>query len=120
MSETMKKKNEVVLNIAHGHPGYVDHQIVTTPDAMRKLASGLLEQLDIADNKLGTLQSIECTLAHKRADHIYLSFHTTSKESIENYHKRSLGIRLRKAFGFAYHITTFCFAVYGIYRLFKG
>jgi len=113
----LSRTNSTVLQIKCGHPGYADHQIIATRDTMRTLIAGVLQKLDAAGDKTCRVESIECTLAHERADHIYVSFHTASQEDMEKYHTRIAAVRLRKAVKFTYHIVVFCLALYGVSRL---
>ena len=87
MSE-LPQTNPIVLRLKHGHPGYRDHQIVATRDNMKSFLEDVLVRLETAGDKLGKIKSIECTLAHERADHIYVSFHTVSPAEIKGDHGR--------------------------------
>src|SRR5262245_40994854 len=84
----LSKENPIVLRIEHGHPGYADHQLIATRDSLRAFIAGVLTKIDAAGEKTGRVQSVECTLAHERADHVYVSFHTASQEQVERYHSR--------------------------------
>jgi hypothetical protein len=114
------KANSIILRAEHGHPGYADYQVIGTPNAMRTLVSDVLRKLDVAGETSGRVESVECTLAHERADHVYVSFHIASKEDVERYHMRLPAIRARKALRVVYRIAAFLLAVYGLFRLFGG
>ena len=116
----LSKSNSVVLRIEHGHPGYADHQIIGTREALRTLAADVLHELDAKGEQIGVVKSVECTLAHERADHVYVSFHTASSEEVERYHTRPPAIRVRRALWCFYHVAAFLLAVYGLFRLFGG
>jgi len=117
---TLSKKNPIVLRIEHGHPGYVDHQVIATRDSLRSFIVGVLAKIDAIPEKTDTIESVECTLAHERSDHVYVSFHVASKENVERYHTRLPLIRASKALRSFYHLAAFFLAIYGLYRLFGG
>ena len=116
----LPQTNPIVLRLQHGHPGYRDHQIVATPDNMKSFLEDVLSRLETAGDNLGKIKSVECTLAHERADHIYVSFHTASPAEIRGDHSRAPAVRLRKALKAIYHFAAFVLAVYGLFRLFGG
>jgi hypothetical protein len=116
----LPQTNPIVLRLKHGHPGYRDHQIVATRDNMKSFLEGVLGRLETAGDKPGKIKSVECTLAHERADHIYVSFHTASPAEIRKDHSRAPAVRLRKALKAIYHLAAFVLAVYGLFRLFAG
>jgi len=116
----MSKENPIVFRIEHGHPGYADHQVIATRDSLRSFIAGVLTKIDAAGEETGSVESVECTLAHERSDHVYVSFHVASKEDVERYHTRLASMRVRKALGCAYHLAAYLLAIYGLYRLFGG
>ncbi len=107
-----------MLRIKHGHPGFADHQVIATRDSLRAFIAGVLTKIDATAEKTGPVESVECTLAHERSDHVYVSFHVASKDDVERYHTRLPAIRARKALRWFYHMAAFFLAVYGLYRLF--
>lgn len=117
---TLSKNNPVVLRVEHGHPGYADHQVIATRDTMRTLLSDVLRKLDAAGENQGRVESVECTLANERSDHVYVSFHTASKGEVERYHTRLTGLRARKALRRIYHLAAFFLALYGLSHLLRG
>ena len=117
---TLSKKNPIVLRIERGHPGYVDHQVIATRDSLRSFIAGILAKIDAIPEKTETIESVECTLAHERSDHVYVSFHVASKENVERYHTRLPVIRALMTLRSFYHFAAFFLAIYGLYRLFGG
>jgi len=116
----LSKRNPIVLRIEHGHPGYTDHQVTATRDTLRTFITRVVSKLDVAGEKPGLVESVECTLAHERADHVYLSFHVVTEDDVERYHTPLASTRVRKALGLAYHLAAFVLAVYGLFRLVRG
>jgi hypothetical protein len=96
-----KFTSQYIVQIKAGHPGHIDHQVISTASGIGDLVNQLQSALwslsgDEPAGKEKLLASHYATEAHGRSERVYLSFYVAS--DLADYHRMSLRNRFTPTF----------------------
>ena len=113
---TPQHRNKYVLRRQTGHPGNSYTVVFATCEDLRELGQKLVEQAQTARISISNYATYE----YGRTSRVYLDFRSATAQEMDDWHRRSLKLRLQSCIKPLFYLTLWIFAVIGFRSLVKG